>query len=477
MTSGTIDLFQRYARVLRFAWKERRHLESPKRQTLERQFLPAALEITETPAPVLAHALLWFIIGVFLFFLGWSILGKVDVVAVAQGQVIASGKAKVIQPAETAVVKRIHITDGQQVEAGDVLIELEAAGTASEAESQRIREALIAAKLESLRYGALASAARNPARATTLPVSAAAKTDLPADRVAGEAQALRVDLADYRAKLASIDADIAHRTAERDSAKELVGKLARTAPIAQRRAGDYKALVDQKFVSEHGYLERQQAMFEQEGDLAFQSARVRELEAGIQEGHQRRSSLIAEVERTAIGQKLEADKRMAQLEQELLKAQSRQRQQRLVAPVDGTVQQLAVHTEGGVVTEAQPLMVIAPSDYQAEVEATLENKDVGFVKVGQRAEVKVETFPFTRYGTIPGVVSFVSNDAVQNEKRGPTFQVRVRLDRGSLVVDQREVNLSPGMAVSAEVMADKRTVIAYLIDPIRRRAAESFRER
>ena len=104
------------------------------------------------------------------------------------------------------------------------------------------------------------------------------------------------------------------------------------------------------------------------------------------------------------------------------------------------MQQLAIHTEGGVVTEAQPLMVIAPSDYQAEVEATLENKDVGFVKVGQKAEVKVETFPFTRYGTIPGTVTFVSNDAVQDPKRGPTFQVRVKLDRGSLAVDQREVH-------------------------------------
>ncbi|NTW08740.1 MAG: hypothetical protein HGA28_04140 [Anaerolineaceae bacterium] len=103
--------------------------------------------------------------------------------------------------------------------------------------------------------------------------------------------------------------------------------------------------------------------------------------------------------------------------------------------------------------------------------------DVGFGKVGQKAEVKVETFPFTRYGTIPGTVTFVSNDAVQDPKRGPTFQVRVKLDRGSLMVDQREVNLSPGMAVSAEVMTDKRRVIAYLLDPVRRTTNESFREK
>ena len=128
--------------------------------------------------------------------------------------------------------------------------------------------------------------------------------------------------ADYRAKLASIDADIARRTAERDSARELAGKLARTPPIAQRRAEDYKALVDQKFISEHGYLDREQAMIEQQGDLAFHTARVRELDAAMEEGRQKRSSLIAEFERTAIGQQLDANKRTAQLEQELLKARA-----------------------------------------------------------------------------------------------------------------------------------------------------------
>jgi hemolysin D len=261
------------------------------------------------------------------------------------------------------------------------------------------------------------------------------------------------------------------------SVKELAAKLAETLPIAQRRAQDYKNLVEQKFLSQHLYLEREQVRIEQERDLAFQQARVRELGAAIEEARRRRDSMVAEFERAAVNAKVDADKRAALLEQELVKAQTRERQQILLAPVDGTVQQLSVHTVGGVVTPAQPLMVIAPSDYHAEVEAVLENKDVGFVKVGQRAEVKIETFPFTRYGTIPGTVSFVSQDAVPDEKRGLVFQARVKLDRPTIRVEEREVILSPGMAVSAEIATSRRRAIEFFLDPIRKVTSEGLRER
>jgi hemolysin D len=247
--------------------------------------------------------------------------------------------------------------------------------------------------------------------------------------------------------------------------------------MAQRRAEDYKNLVAQKFVTEHAYLEKEQARIEQERDLAFQQSRIAELAAAIEETRRRRESLTAEFERIAVNAKVDADKKAAQLEQELIKAQTREMQQVLLAPVDGTVQQLAVHTVGGVVTPAQALMVIAPSDYQAEVEATLENKDVGFVKVGQRAEVKVETFPFTRYGTLGGTVSFVSNDAVPDEKRGLIFQARVKLDTAKIRVDERDVTLTPGMAVSAEISTGTRRVIEFFLDPIRKTTSEGLRER
>ena len=436
------------------------------RTVLEREFLPAALELVETPAPALPRAVLWAIVAALGFAIAWACIGKIDLVAVAPGKVIAADKTKLIQPVEVGIVKRILVTDGQKVKAGDVLVELDAAATATGADTERQREAVTAARLEAARYEALA-------RGTSLK----APTGAPKTLVDAEARAMTTQAQEQRAKLAELDAEITRRTAELNSVKELAAKLAQTLPIAERRAEDYKRLYDQKFVSEHGYLEREQSRIENERDLAFQQARVQQLAAAIEEVRRKRDSLVAEFERVAVNAKVDADKRAGLLAQELVKAETRQHQQTLTAPVDGVVQQLAVHTIGGVVTPAQTLMVVAPSDYQAEVEAMLENRDVGFVKAGQRVEVKVDTFPFTRYGTIAGTVTFVSTDAVQDEKRGLVFQARVKLDKPAIRVDERDVSLTPGMAVTAEIATARRRIIDFFLDPVRKTAGEALIER
>ena len=482
--SASGELLHRYASVLRASWAARAALTPAKREPLERQFLPAALEIIETPAPALAHALTWTIVAIVALTLAWGWFGQVDLVATAPGKIIAADRAKVIQPAETAVVKRLLVRDGQQVKAGEPLMELEAAATATAAETERLRDALNAARLESARYDALAQAAQGTQARATLSIppprvrsEGQAEARIATNLITAEQRALQTQYQEHRARLASLDAEITKRQAELASAKELAAKLSQTAPIAKRRAEDYKDLVNQNFMSQHGYLEKHQTSIEQERDHAYQEARVKELIAAIEEARTRRHSQTAEFERMAVGSKTEADKKAAQLEQELIKAQTREKQQLLTSPVDGTVQQLAIHTIGGVVTPAQALMVIAPSDYSAEVETVLENKDVGFVKVGQKVEVKVETFPFTRYGTLTGTVSFVSNDAVNDEKKGPVFQARVKLDRGSLKVDEREVNMTPGMAVTAEIATGQRRLITFFLDPLRKTTTESLRER
>jgi len=461
----------RYWSAGRAAWAS--GANAPVRTSLEREFLPAVLEILESPAPALPRAIVWAIVIALVFAIGWATLGRIDVVAVAPGKVIAADKAKVIQPAEVGVVKKILVADGQIVKAGQVLIELEAAATATAAETARSREALIATRLESARYDALARAANG----RLAHPSFKAPSKAPGVLVASESRAMESQYQEHRAKLASLDAEIAKHSAEVAAANEIVAKLAQTLPIAERRAQDYKNLLEQKFLSEHMYLEREQARIEQQRDLAFQRAHVKELAAGVEEARKRRDITLAEFERTCVNAKIDADKRAALLEQELIKAQTRERQQVLLAPVDGAVQQLAVHTVGGVVTPAQTLMVITPSDYQAEVEAALENKDVGFLKVGQRAEVKVETFPFTRYGTVSGTVSFVSKDALQDEKRGLIFQTRVKLDKPTLHLDDREVMLTPGMAVSTEIAIGRRRVIEFFLDPIKKITSEAARER
>ena len=239
----------------------------------------------------------------------------------------------------------------------------------------------------------------------------------------------------------------------------------------------YPYLAGQNFISRHGYLEKEQARIELDADLATQRSRLNELAAALQSARSARSALMSETRRIQLDSINEAMQKASSLEQELLKADSRNQQNVLVAPVDGTVQQLAVHTVGGVVKEADPLMLIVPSDESVEIEAMLENKDIGFVKPGHPAEVKIETFQYTKYGTIPAKVVSVSHDAINDEKRGLIYATRVKMEKSTLNVEGQEVRLTPGMAVGIEIKTGKRRVIEYFLSPLMAYGHESLKER
>jgi hemolysin D len=282
---------------------------------------------------------------------------------------------------------------------------------------------------------------------------------------------------EYQARQLQLQAEIARRRAELNATQEQVTKLEQTAPIARQRAQDYQKLVNEHFMSRHGYLEREQARIEQEQDLATSRSKVAEIHAALTEAQQQQATLAAETRRQLLDQLNVASQKAASLKQEEIKADQRNRLMRLTAPVAGSVQQLAVSTVGGVVTPAQPLMVIVPKENVLEVEAMLPNKDVGFVNPGQDAEVKVETFPFTKYGTLRGEVTQVSSDAIQDEKLGLIYSTRVRLVRDTLRVENKTVRLTPGMAVTVEVKTGTRRVIEYFLSPLMQYGNESLRER
>lgn len=470
---ATLDLLDRYRRVFAAAWQARRELAPVRRGALEREFLPAALELQDTPPSPLPRVLLWILVAAFALALLWAFLGRIDTVATAAGKVVPSTRAQVVQPIETAAVRRIHVADGQPVRAGDLLVELDA--TAAGAENTQAQEAWATARLKAARARALLVAlerGRAPVRPALPPLDG-----VPAERYLAETGLLGRQLDEHRTRLQAFDGEIARAQAEHAATRELAGKLEATLPIARRREADYRGLVERAFVSQHGYLEHEQARIEIERDFAYQRAKLAELDQTIAQARANRAAWQAEFLRATTAELAEAEQQAASLTAEVAKTENKSRLMRLTAPVDGTVQQLAIHTEGGVVTPAQPLMVIVPRDYSAEVEAVLENKDVGFVKQGQRAEIKIETFPFTRYGTIPAEVSFISNDAVADEQRGLVFPVRLKLERATLQVDERTVNLAAGMAVTAEIKTGERRVIEYFLSPVLQTVDESLGER
>ena len=465
-----VALLHRYHKVFNSAWKHRAELDGPPRYDYEAHFLPSALALQETPVSPLPRVLAWLLMIFAGIALLWAVLGRVEIVSTAQGKIIANGYTKTVQPLETATVTAIYVRDGQYVKSGDRLVDLDA--TNPNADLALIKDDLLTARLDVARAQAFISAVQ-----TSQPAAMQAIAGADAMRSMEERNRLVGELSEFHAKLAKLDAEIARHRAEINTTQKLIEKLYRTAPIAEQRASDYKNLLEKNFVSRHGYLEKEQAKIETEGDLAAQRARIAEIRAQLETTQRERAALSAETIRVHYDQLSEAQVKTRQLEQEQRKAEQHTRMMALTAPVDGVVQQLAIHTVGGVVTPAQALLAVVPMESSLELEALLENKDIGFVTAGQEAAVKLETFPFTKYGTIPAKVEFVSNDAATDEKRGLIYPVRIRLLRNTLRVENKTVHLTPGMAATVEIKTGSRRVIEYFLSPLLQYADESLRER
>lgn len=375
------DLLQRYGSAFRHAWSQRQAMEPVRRLPHETQFLPAALALQETPVSPAPRVAMWLIIAFCGIAITWATLGHVDIVATAQGRVVPHAGSKVVQPIETATVRAIHVREGQSVRAGEVLIDLDA--TVAVADQTRLEGEIADARLLAGRSRALL-AALDSGKAPAL----SAVTGVPARRLVEAERLLHSQYQEYQARQSRIDAELARIAAESQSTQEAVRKLEMTVPMAERRAQDFKNLVDENFVSRHGYLDQEQLRIEKSADLAALRSRLKEIEASRREAQNQKAEALAQTRRTHLDAINEATQRTASLEQERTKAETHGRQMQLTAPVDGTVQQLAVRTVGGVVTPAQQLMVIVPKGDTLEVEAFIENKDIGFVRPGQTAVVK-----------------------------------------------------------------------------------------
>lgn len=476
-----LELWARYRAIFGMAWAHRHELAGPQRLADEAAFLPAALSLQETPVHPAPRRLAWAIVALFLIALLWSIFGRVDIVAVAPGRIVVSERTKVVQPLERSVVQRILVKDGDQVEAGQPLIELDP--TSASADKTSADEQLKSAQSEALRTRVLSQALlKNELSATVLSgLEAGLSKNIPpgwdaADTSAAKAQ-LAAEWSDITTKLAKSAAEIAHRRAEIATVRELIAKLQATLPIARQREADFDTLAAQGDISRHATQDRARERIEMERDLATQRARLLEAGAALKESENSRAAYLAETQHGLREREAQAELKRAQGTQEQAKATQREKLTTLTAPVAGTVQQLAAHTEGGVVTEAQPLMVIVPEDAQVMAEVTLENKDIGFVNAGQPAAIKLETFPYTRYGTVAATVKTVTADAVNDEKRGAIFPVTLSLDATTIDVDGKTIKLSPGMNVTAEIKTGKRRVIEYLLSPVQQATSESLRER
>jgi hemolysin D len=466
---------------------------NPALATRDSEFLPAAIEILVTPPSPITMWLMMMVSAIVLAGLAWSYFGWLDIQATAPGKIQFSGRSKLVQPLESGKVAAIHVQSGSRVNAGDLLVELDA--TEAVADRDALARDLHSARAEAARrYAAIHSAQRPSLEASEITF----EPEIPGLIRQRENGVLLADLRQLKSSLDSLMAEIAEKRATTSRLEASIAARERLIALSRERvsmreeiktlgAGS-RALVIEALQQLEGYITSDVA---ERGQLTETAAAVVSL-------HRRADQAVSAFIADQVQKLVDVERRRDRLIQELVKAQARVDRARLAAPIGGTVQQLNLTTIGQVVTTGQALMTIVPFDGRLEVEAQVANKDIGFLWIGQPAVVKVETFPFTRYGVIDAQVARISRDAVDDREAAMTadaaanraqssagttraqnlvFPVALELKRQAIQIDGREVPLIPGMAVSVEIRTGKRRAIDYILSPLREVVSQTAHER
>lgn len=458
-----------HVRTFASAWREESQRRRSDRIVWEStEFLPAALEVTETPPSPIGRAITWFIIAAAVVALAWASLSHIDTVAVAEGRLVPAGRLRSVEAAEQGVIRSIAVREGQHVRAGQVLIELDP--TVANAEADTARTELSTARMTLARDHALLSFAAGHSTAVLRP----AGVDPGAFEAERQLVAARID--EYRAKLASVNQRRIGAIATASAAASEIVKLRRTLPLLREAVDMQQDLDRQGFGARQRLLQQQQAYITSQQDLEAQIAKAAEARAEVAsiegEAAQAREEFIGR----AAQERADAEGVVATRGNVVREADQKRGLQRLAAPVSGTVQEVTVTNIGEVPEVGKPLVTIVPDGEPLIVEALLLNRDAGFVRTGMPAAVKLDAYPFTRYGLLRARVERVSPDATVDQARGLVFPVRLKLLSTQLMVDGRPAALSAGMAVNAEIKTGSRRVLEYLWSPVARAVSEAGRE-
>ena len=471
----------------------------PRRPRLARgdhEFLPAALEILETPLSPIRGSIIVTICALAAIALVWSYYGQVDIIATAQGKIQPVGRTKTIQPIATGKVAMVAVENGRRVHAGDILLSLDPSEVL--ADESALEAALSAETAEALRRTtALALAAKRTVDAVP---TIAFGSDVPPEIRDREQRVLGHDMAQLASTVGSLEGEAAEKAAER-------GRLVGTIAAEQALVDTLKERVDMRTTLEASKAESRakvidalELMQTQAATLASERGQIGEIDAGL-------DRIQRDVDKAYAGFAAETAQKLAEVErlmdenaEKLAKARIRTAEMTLRSPIDGTVSGLAVTSLGQVVTVGEQVMQIVPEDATLEIECYLPNGDIGFVRKDQKAVVKIESFPFTDYGTIDAAVERVAHDAIpepdaDQREQNPAaaakdtlfggaqrtqnlvFPVTLAMDRTTIRSEGADVPLVPGMAVTVEIKTGRRRILSYLFSPLLQVATTALRER
>lgn len=442
-----------------------------KRDRLQYEFLPAAEEIVETPAATLGALVVWLVTLLLIVALAWSYFGRIDIVAVANGKISTEGSTKIIQPAVSGVVTNINVHEGQRVKKGETLLALDK--TTAEKDVATVSQSLNTARVERdilrrLAVGGNTDEIINNAdladeTKAMLRQFASSQTALSVARQ----QAASGIISNYQQQLqfnqqAKNQLETNAQNLKNRKA-EIEKQLPNANPVDKLRLQNELSNIDQRITSA-------------DSAVLGQNQQLLQSQSALTQAQNQSQTQNAETNSTFSNQIIAAEKRIIELENNLVKARQVLAQTTIAAPVDGTVLSLTVKTIGGVVNAGQQLAQIVPEKVPLYVDTALDNQDVGFVKPGQRVVVKVATYPFQRYGYLEGTVENISPDAIQDDKKGLIYKAKIKLN-DEKSSKQNQLKLLPGMSVSAEINTGQRRIIEFFLDPLMTKADESLKVR
>lgn len=431
------------------------------------RFLPSHLALLKSPPSYLALMTAIIISVGILLAISWSYIGKLDIQATAQGRLIVSGRTQIIQAFELSRLRHIYVADGQKVNKGDPLLSVDVLGINQDI--LNLTYQINFQQIEKIVHHSLLnqqSPELNNKFASLLPIEQ--------QRAIQSYQSLKKE---YDALTTEINNEIAINRANYSARKLELKDVNLLLINIRKRLAAHSALNDKQLISQKEFLEQERELLHTQKEKTMKLSELSILDSQHHALQEKLNRLQTQKSQEWHEKYRQAEFKHASAEQELLKNQEREQLEIIRSPVDGTIQQLATYTLGAVLQPAQQLMVIVPSNDVQLAEVKILNKDIGFIREGQSATVKIDAFPYTRYGTIEGKVLSISRDSTQDEQLGLVFLGQISLNKKSLLVENNDIELTPGLSVTTEIKTEKRRVIDYLLSPIQEYTSTAMREK
>ena len=435
----------------------------------ETEFLPAILEVTETPPSPTGRVIMWSLLILLVVALAWGILGHINEVAVAEGKIIPTGQIKTVQVKNKGIVEEIRVKEGDYVQEGDVLVVLDPTTTTADYDSLKKRAAYYKLDIQRL-----------TSELTGQPFVPAKDPDLEAHDLAAELALYQSRTNDYQTQRQSRQDVIAQRQARLQASQATYEKYSEGLRIAQDKESRLQQLIAESAISEFQLLEQQKETIEYAKNAQAELDSINSIRAEIAEAEQNLANIDASYRKDIMTSLVEAKKEYYSITESIKKAEEDARLATIYAPTSGKVYNLAIHTIGGIVTDAQPLMQIVPDDVSLVFEVYADNKDIGFIKLGQEAEIKISTFNFQKFGMVKAEVMEISADAVDQPsdvERHGKFKLLLNPVQNDINIEGVQAPLTVGMSVSAEIKIKEKRIIDFFLDPFRKYTHEALRER